>query len=57
VEALLIARFNSRRVRLISRWLRMAFVRRDICDHPFYEFLRFEDHLFNAGYRWDIPLQ
>jgi hypothetical protein len=27
---LLIARFNSRRVRLISRWLRMTLTRRDI---------------------------
>jgi hypothetical protein len=29
VVALLIARFSSRRVRLISRWLRMALKRRD----------------------------
>jgi hypothetical protein len=42
-------------VRLISWWLRMAFTRRDIGDHPFYEFLGFEDHLFNASSRWDIP--
>ena len=30
VAALLIARFSSRRVRLISRWLRMAFESRDM---------------------------
>ena len=35
VAALEMARFSSERVRLISRWLRMAFARRDMMAVPF----------------------
>jgi hypothetical protein len=56
VAALLIARFNSRRVRLISRWLRMAFASRDMSTIlSLNGFPCLEGHKSNAGRRWDIP--
>ena len=56
VAALLIARFNSRRVRLISWWLRMTLTRRDIATILSQILLSFEDHLFNGGWALNIPV-
>ena len=60
VAALAIARFNSRRVRLISWWLRMTLMRRDIVtilsSTRVFGIFEFEDHLCNAGRGRDIPV-
>jgi hypothetical protein len=59
VAALAIARFNSRRVRLISWWLRMTLMRRDIVtilsSTRVFGIFEFEDHLCNARQGCDIP--
>ena len=60
VAALAIARFNSRRVRLISWWLRMTLMRRDIVtilsSTRVFGIFEFEDHLCNAGRGRNIPV-
>jgi hypothetical protein len=56
VAALLIARFNSRRVRLISRWLRMTLTRRDIATILSQILFAFEDHLLNGSWALNIPV-
>ena len=60
VAALAIARFNSRRVRLISWWLRMTLMRRDIVtilsSTRVFGIFEFEDHWCNAGRGRDIPV-
>jgi len=56
VEAFAIARFNSRRVRAISRRLRMTLTRRDIATILSQLLFAFEDHLFNGSWALNIPV-
>jgi hypothetical protein len=59
VAAFAIARFNSRRVRLMSWWLRMTLMRRDIVTIlsalEVFGIFEFEDHKCNGSGPCDIP--